>query len=84
MSELMDMKIKQLSKYSKINKIYIENSDMCACYYCLSVFEPKEIINWIDKKETALCPKCGIDAVIGDSVSQIDTEFLEKASDYWF
>lgn len=83
MDNLID-KIKQLSKYSMRNKVYVENSNMCACYYCLNNFEPKEVVDWIDEKETALCPKCGIDSVIGDSVSQIDRDFLKKANDYWF
>jgi hypothetical protein len=44
-------------------------SDMCGCFYCLAVFPPNEVTEWTDKTvgigQTALCPKCGIDSVIG-------------------
>jgi len=73
-----------ISKYSIRNKIYLENSEMCGCYYCLSIFEPKEVVGWIDNNETALCPKCNVDSVIGDSVICVNKDILEKANKYWF
>lgn len=76
--------VKKISKYSLRNKVYIENSENCACYFCLKKFEPKDIEKWIDCGETALCPKCGVDSVVGDSVVLLDSEFLKKASTYWF
>lgn len=57
---------------------------MCGCYYCLSIFEPKEVVGWIDNNETALCPKCNVDSVIGDSVICVNKDILEKANKYWF
>lgn len=77
------MNIEELSKHSIKNKKIIENSKYCACYYCLSKFDPKEIKNWTDNKETALCPKCNVDSVIADK-DPIDSCFLEKANKYWF
>ena len=77
------MKIEELSKISINNKELIENSKYCACYYCLYKFEPKDIIFWTDNKKTALCPKCNVDSVIGDN-DPIDSDFLQKASKYWF
>jgi len=44
----------------------LENSSYCGCFHCLQVFNPKDIICWIDEDKTALCPLCGIDSVIGD------------------
>lgn len=78
------IKIEDLSKYSIKNKKEILNSTVCGCYYCESMFSPKEIVNWIDNQETAVCPKCNVDSVIGDSLFNIDKEFLEKAGEYWF
>jgi hypothetical protein len=51
----------------------------------LKVFPPSEIEDWTDDDDTALCPKCGIDSVIG-SVSgyPIEREFLQKMHDHWF
>lgn len=33
----------------------------CGCFYCLKIFAPKEISNWIeDVGGTAICPYCGM------------------------
>ena len=50
-------------------------------------FPPKEIKDWIKDKNgpTALCPHCGIDAVIGESSGYPITEdFLKEMNEYWF
>ena len=58
----------------------------CGCFYCLKIFVPKEISNWIeDAGGTAICPYCGIDSVIGEhSGYPITREFLEQMRQYWF
>jgi hypothetical protein len=81
---MINIKIEELSKYSSKNKEHINSSKNCACYFCLAQFEPKEIKEWIDEGKTALCPNCKIDSVLGDSVVDLDKEFLEKSSKYWF
>lgn len=62
------------------------NDSSCGCFYCLTIFSPSEIVEWIqDEKETAVCPYCGIDSVIGESAGYpITKEFLEKMQKYWF
>ena len=69
----------------------ILSSKLCGCFYCLEIFPPSEISNWVDVPEdnnigqTALCPKCMIDSVIGDkSGYPITKEFLNKMKEYWF
>ena len=53
-------------------------------------FPPAEILDWVDEDETgmgqtALCPKCGTDSVIGDrSGFPITEEFLGKMNAHWF
>lgn len=44
----------------------VRSSPLCGCFYCLKTFAPDEIAEWIDESATALCPRCGIDAVIGE------------------
>ena len=63
----------------------IETSKVCYCFYCLNSFSPAEIFEWIDDGQTALCPKCGIDSILGDA-SGIDLteEFIKEMSEYWF
>ena len=56
----------------------------CGCFYCLKIFAPKEIRNWIeDVGGTAICPYCGIDSVIGEhSGYPITREFGFERSQY--
>jgi len=70
-------------------------SDICGCFYCLSIFQPKEITEWVDnwdengeetqEGKTAICPKCGIDSVLGSgSGYPIEKEFLKRMKEHWF
>ena len=64
-------------------------SDVCGCFYCLSIFSSSEIEHWVDAQEdeadinetgqTALCSHCGIDSVLGSASGYpINREFLQK------
>jgi hypothetical protein len=81
--------------WSKANRQTLMDSNLCGCFCCLDVFLSSEIEEWIENEtseieegitdDTAFCPNCGIDSVIG-SVSgyPIDRESLKKMHDYWF
>jgi hypothetical protein len=71
----------------------IAQSALCGCFYCRTTFTPIEIVDWIDDRNvgegrtgrTALCPKCGIDSVLGDaSGCKLTREFLEAMHARWF
>lgn len=64
----------------------MESSRSCGCFHCLSVFDPGTIVEWCDEgDETAICPECDIDAVIGDmSGFPITDEFLAAMHARWF
>jgi hypothetical protein len=48
-------------------------------------FDYRNIQDWCDDENTALCPSCGIDAVIGlKSNDLITQEFLKAMQKYWF
>lgn len=57
-------------------------SEICGCFYCRSVFGPGEIDEWVDENDdgiaqTALCPRCGVDSVLGSASGfPIDRDFL--------
>ena len=78
--------------FSSGNMPALENDKLCGCFYCLKIFSPTEITEFlqyddipIDKDGTALCPYCGIDSVIGESSGYpITEEFLKKMKKYWF
>lgn len=66
-------------------------SALCGCFYCLRTFPPGDIKEWIDERrsmragQTAMCPHCGIDAVIGDKAGfELTKEFLERMNSFWF
>lgn len=72
-------------KESSYHSDVIKASEWCGCFYCMRIFKPDEIDEWIDKGDTALCPHCGIDSVIGsESKFPITKDFLKKMSDHWF
>lgn len=68
------------------NENKLNSSQKCGCFYCMEIFTTDEIKEWIqDSKKTALCPKCGIDSVIGESSGYpITKEFLSAMNEYWF
>ena len=71
--------------FCKNHRAQIEASDRCGCFYCLSVFSPADITEWVDLDTTALCPRCGIDSVIGSaSGAPVDSAFLSRMNEHWF
>jgi hypothetical protein len=67
----------------------ILRSEVCGCFYCLEIFKPQEIFEWIDEQnpagQTALCPRCGIDSVIGSASGYpITLDFLTAMNRHWF
>jgi hypothetical protein len=63
----------------------IEASARCACFFCFRTFAPSTIKAWIEGNQTALCPHCGIDAVLGTVADlRIDDGFLRKMHQHHF
>ena len=73
-------------KYSSNHKKELQKDHICGCFYCLKIFDPVEIKDWIkDPQGTALCPYCGMDSVIGEhSGFPITVDFLSKMKYDWF
>lgn len=60
-------------------------SRWAGCFYCLQIFAPMTVRDWIDDDQTALCPVCGIDSVMPLTAEQFESEeFLPKMRAYWF
>lgn len=78
------MDIETFSKLSFKNGEAILKAEKCSCYYCLRVFDTKEVKLFVPErtgKATAICPHCDIDALIPGEVPK---ETLEAANDRWF
>lgn len=63
----------------------IQAASTCACFFCFKKFPATEIKTWVDANQTALCPHCGIDAVLGAGEGfRIDDRFLRKMHQHHF
>lgn len=79
--------LKAAHKASFKNKESILQSQQCGCFSCKRMMSPAEVVfrAEMDGKETAWCPHCGIDAVLGDASGYPITEdFLKKMNKEWF
>jgi len=83
-AEISDIKNAWL--YGTFHKDELLNDKACGCFYCLKIYSPKDIIEWCDEDgDTALCPHCGIDSVIGESSGYpITREFLQEMHNCYF
>ena len=69
-----------LHKQSSYHKAKLLAGNGCGCFHCLAKFGTSEITEWIDGGDTALCPRCGVDAVLGDATDDV----LREMEKYWF
>ena len=92
--ELMDtataIQYNEAHKHSIRHRKEIMESKVCGCFSCMSVYFPDDIKIWTDDDEkdegqTAICPHCLVDAVIGDASGfPIFNSFLEGMCLQWF
>jgi NAD-dependent SIR2 family protein deacetylase len=79
------MDLKQAYTFASKHRKQIEQSERCSCFHCLATFAPSEINEWIDGGDTAICPKCGVDAVLGSASGVPFTlELMSSMQIIWF
>lgn len=68
------------------NKPSITASTVCGCFFCKKTCTPSDVLEWVRRDETALCPHCSIDALIGDAsgLPVTDEAFLSEMHAHWF
>ena len=72
-------------QHSSRHRAEIEASARCACFFCFRTFPSSDIRAWIDAKQTALCPRCGVDSVIGSASNhRLDDAFLRRMHEHFF
>ena len=82
--------LQQAHKHSIYHRNEVLTSEWCGCFHCRCVFSPSEITEWVDQDSTgtgttALCPRCGIDSVIGSIAGfSLSPDFLNEMHDRWF
>jgi hypothetical protein len=74
----------RLHRHTRANRIELEASEVCGCIACERIYFPSEIVRWVDE-ETAVCPHCGVDAVVGSASGiPIMPGVLRRAHERWF
>jgi hypothetical protein len=82
--------LKAAHKHSSKHRSEVLASQSCGCFHCRAVFPPSEITRWVDEDstgvgQTAMCPRCHIDAVIGSASGlTLDGAFLKRMHTHWF
>lgn len=72
-------------RHSAMHRKEVLASAMCGCFFCLKFFESSSIREWTDGEETALCPRCGIDAVLPQSDTYVlNSRLLSDMRRTWF
>lgn len=81
----MEDRYRVAHKFSSKHRAELKKDKVCGCFYCLEIFHPNQIQEWWDDDDTAVCPYCGIDSVIGESSGFPITEaFLGGMHKVWF
>ena len=77
--------------FSSRHRASLMQSARAGCFDCLAIFDPSEIRDWIEDPpfrdrpagETALCPRCGMDAVLADADVPLSAGFLARMKARW-
>ncbi|CAM4122797.1 cytoplasmic protein [Bacillus luti] len=81
----MEKHFKESHRFCSRNRNSLEKDVICGCFYCLEIFNPEKITEWWDDDNTAVCPHCGIDSIIGESSGlKITENFLGEMHKRWF
>jgi hypothetical protein len=74
----------RLHRHTRANRMELEASEVCGCIACERIYFPSEIVGWLED-ETAVCPHCGVDAVVGSASGiPIMPGVLRRAHERWF
>ena len=87
--------VEALHEFSSWHRHQMKASDYAGCFFCNQTFDPKDIKEWIDAEQTAMCPLCGIDSTLpglvinlafgGEGLAgQMAGELLKVMHNYWF
>ena len=70
------------------NEDCLARSEICGCFYCLAIFPPHKVATYVperDGRRTGLCPRCGIDSVLGSASGfPITRAFLRRMRRAYF
>lgn len=85
--KLTDEQSELYHSHSIRNRKEIDQSEYCHCFSCIRSYPSPVVMNFIKdgESETALCPYCSIDTVIGDACGlELNPEILTALNKQWF
>ncbi len=85
--ETINERFEMYAKHAKDNELEIVQSNLCGCYFCRHIFSAREVSDWIEDEHhvSAVCPECGMDAVIGDhSGVPLSKDLLKEMNEYFY
>ncbi len=84
-------------RHTTKNRAEIEASSRCGCCDCMQTFPAADIVAWVGldfsqlndpdaaDADTAVCPRCGSEAVMADSAGYpLTPQFLGQMNEAWF
>lgn len=83
--EKKDDMLKDAHLLTSCNRSEIEASEECGCICCQRIFPAEEVVDFADGGETAICPYCDCDALIGSgSGLELTKELLSELNKKYF
>ena len=87
--------LESVHRFCTNNRELLTGSDQAGCFYCQAIFDARQVEDWVDGPQvetgeladgiTALCPRCGIDAVLPSAAPiKLDASLLAAMHQYWF
>lgn len=77
----------EIYKHTKNNEIDILNSKKCSCLFCRQTYDARRVSDWSNEnnKISAVCPECGMNAVVGDASGfSLDHDTLKQLNLTYF
>jgi hypothetical protein len=72
-------------EHASRNRGELSRSSLAGCFYCEELYPATDVNEWTDDDETAICPRCPCDTVIGDASGFVlSPAFLQAMHEHWF
>ncbi len=65
----IDQKFLDIQNRTHDNEVQILHSKTCSCLFCRQTYDARLVHDWVNDEQgiSAICPECGMDAVVGDN-----------------
>ena len=91
-----DIDLDSIWKFCTQHRDLLAKSEAAGCFHCCAIFSPSEVVDWIDEPPapksgrvssdgvTALCPRCGMDAVLPSATVDLSVGLLSQMAKHYF